>query len=341
MIKSSILSCQVDQDTSVMKFYTLHNDMGNTVVLSNYGARIVKWMAEDKEGKMDNIVLGYPLLSDYLDDKCYLGATIGRVANRISKARFCLDGELFTLDPNDGENTNHGGFEGIDRHIFRCTEQTDNRVVFTTEMKDGQGGFPGCVSVEVAYTLSEENQLRIDYRATTDKKTVLNLTNHAYFNLSGCCVPAVRHFLQIRSSRIVASDKQYIPSGEVVGIDGTRWDFSELSAIDEQSPGLGYNEYYIIDGQSSANPAATLYDPVSGRVLDLYTSYPGIFFYSADYLSSVHVGSFGRKFVPYDGVCLEAQLFPDAVNRPEFPGIELNVGEVYQHYMIFHLHINN
>lgn len=341
MLKSSLLSCLSGQNTLAMKSYTLHNDMDSYVVLSNYGARIVKWMVADKEGKMDNIVLGYPLLSDYLDDKCYLGATIGRVANRISKARFQLDGELFMLDANDGENTNHGGFEGIDRHIFRCTEQTANRVVFVTEMKDGQGGFPGCVSVEVTYTLSEENQLRIDYRATTDKKTILNLTNHAYFNLSGCASPAVRHFLQIRSSHIVASDEHYIPSGKMPEVDGTRWDFSELSAIDEQSPRLGYNEYYIIDGQSSEIPAATLYDPVSGRVLDLYTSYPGIFFYSADYLASVHIGNFGRKFVPYDGVCLEAQLFPDAANRPEFPGIELNVGEVYQHHILFHLHINN
>lgn len=314
--------------------YTMRNSTGCSVQLTNLGARIMRVVVPDREGLLDDVALGFADAGEYLCDTCYLGATVGPVANRISDARFVLEGQIYELDRNDGPNTNHGGFHGLDKHVFDCLRADDRCVVFRTETADGEGGFPGGVRIEVAYTFDDNNLLRMDYFAVSARKTILNLTNHTYFNLSACRRSALASRLQICSSRIVASDAHYIPTGELTQTNGGRHDFAVAAPI-----GAGYNDYHILDTDNDL-PAATLTDGESGRALDVYTSYPGVFFYSGDFLESCAVGLHGRRYAPFDGVCLEAQLYPNAVNRPGFPSVTLDPGAEYRHYIAYHFRTN-
>ncbi len=292
----------------------------------------------DRNGITGNVALGFPSPFDYLSDSCYLGATIGHIANRVSGAGYSLGGTVFRQDANEGANSNHGGRYGIDKALFRARTYGNSRVVFILDTPDGFGGHPGNVHIEVGYTLSDDNELRIVFFATTDKLTALNLTNHAYFNLSGGLHPATLDLLQINAGTMVETDGAYIPTGRTVGVGGTRCDFRRPKAIcaDAASPAeCGFNHYYISNLSAGESAAARLSCESTGRTLEVVTSYPGILFYSGDFLQSEIPGIEGRIYGPCDGVCLEAQLFPDAVNRPEFPSIALEPGCEYRHFITY------
>lgn len=318
-----------------LRTFVLSGSGGGRVVLTNYGARVMAISMPDRHGRSRNIVLGFASPESYLSDECYLGATIGHIANRVSRGRYSLDGRIYRQHLNDGPNSNHGGRWGLDRRIFECTAHTGREAVFVLETPDGPL-HPGNMRIEVAYILSDDNELRAEYRATTDRSTPLNLTNHTYFNLSGGIRPASLDLLRISARTILETDAGYIPTGRMVSSADGPYDFRRLRKICDPVPRPGpcrHNHYHILDRTDDSD--AMLYSEVTGIGLEITTSYPGILFYSGDFLRTRAPGLHGRAYLPYDGVCLEAQLFPDAVNRPEFPPIILYPGETYRHFISY------
>ena len=304
------------------------------VHLSNYGATICAIYLPDNAGKEVNVVLGYDTLQEYLDDKFYVGSTVGRVAGRISNSSFKIKNKIYELSQNDSKTTNHlhGGKEGLNRKIFNvsATSADHNKatVTFYYYSADLEEGYPGNLEVWVTYTLTSANCLQVQYKAITDKETHVNLTNHTYFNLTGNKHKALEQELQIAAGKILETTPSYIPTGKFINVLSTPYDFLNSHRIDLYKSQLlqpGYNECFVLD--KTAENAAVLYDPVSGRKMTLTTSYPAILFYTGDYLNG--------KFNKCKGVCLEAQFFPDAPNQPEFKGSLLAPGEVYQHHIFY------
>lgn len=313
------------QDEDIFLF-TLTNSSGAFAELTNYGATIVSINVPDKNGKLGNTVIGFPTLQGYLDDTCYIGSTIGRYANRISNARFTLHGETYQLETNDGGNSNHGASSGFNSKVFGFEIYEGEGVTFLIHSKDGEGGYPGNLSLRVTYMWTADNELIISYKSISDKDTYANFTNHTYFNLSNGDLTILDHQLEINADEMVAADDDYIPTGEIVGAD--------KAVLDAAS---GINSYYILneDKQEADGFAARLIDPASGRVLTVSTSYPGIFLYTGDYLNSRHPNLDNRHCQPFEGLCLECQHYPDAMNRPEFPSALLPRHRVYDEYISF------
>jgi aldose 1-epimerase len=314
------------------------NQKGEFIEVSNYGATLISIFVRDTEDVLGNVILGFPALQSYIDDQCYLGSTIGRFANRICNATFSLDGKKFELEPNDGPNSNHSGTSGFNKKLFSY-EVRGERLIFSLLSPDGEGGFPGNLKVEVHYQWNNENELKIEYFGQTDQHTLFNLTNHSYFDLSAGRSRVLDHRLSVFSDQIVKAGPNYIPTGELVSV-AEAYAFADTRIEDRllQPDGSirGLNICYVLDSgqQKSGLPAATLFDPYSGRGLDLYTSYPGLMLYTGDYLNTTDPGSGGRPYQPFDGLCLEAQFFPDSPNHPAFPSAELNAGDVSHHYII-------
>lgn len=312
--------------------FRITNTTGAYIEVMNYGATITSVCVPNKYGTLDNVVLGYEDYASYLSDSYYMGATIGRVANRISNARFALDGTLYKLDSNDGANTNHGGFNGLNKSFFNysCNE---TGVTFYTISGDMSGGFPGNLSLSVTYSFGDNNELRIEYKAIADKRTPINFTNHSYFNLGG--IPnGLDHLLQVNSAYFLESDNRFLPTGEILNVENTAFNFSEFKKIGDQAQLKndnlkGYNTYFIKDelSEHSNCPLASLYNPHSGHMLELYSSMPGFMFYTGDYLDN--------PFCPFQGVCLEAQHFPDFVNQLHFPSNTINKDEESNDFVIF------
>lgn len=311
--------------------WKLVNTQGNYVILTNYGARITGIFVPDIYGNMESVVLGFDNISDYLNDTCYLGATIGPVANRISDGRYNLSGRQWFTDKNDGENTNHSGFRGFDKMIFDCQYCDSQRITFTLNVNLLGSGFPGNISLWVSYSFSDDNTLSIDYKAISDSQTILNITNHAYFNLSANKAGIGSEHLYINSEYILESNRQYIPTGRILPTAQSRYDFKKMRLISQH--GLGYNEYYILSPTNIGQPSAIVYSPLTGRKMDVRTSYPGLFLYTGDYLSSEGRGWNGGRYKVHDGLCLEAQLYPNAVNCHNFPSVELNPIQEYNHFI--------
>ncbi len=319
--------------------FRIENESGAYVELTNYGAAIVSVVVPDREQQFENLVVGFPDLDGYLNDTCYIGSTIGRYANRISNARFRLDDKIYYLDINDGKNANHAGKSGFNYRVF-ASETIDNGVVMTLTSLDGDGGYPGELILTVTYTWSADNELLIHYKATTDKNTIANFTNHAYFNLSAFKSKIYNHKLTLLSDNIVDSYEDYTPSGAIIPAKQKAFNNNKLSdkfKIDETRV-EGLNLFYIINkeaGERALTNAALLIDEASGRSLEVYTDYPGVFLYTGDYLTSTSPTHTGNRAKPFDALCLECQHYPDSINYPNFPQAILQVGDVYDQSILY------
>ena len=311
--------------------------------LTAFGAGIVSLLAPDRSGAVDDIVLGFSDLAGYVQNHgskapFFFGSSIGRYANRIAHARFSVDGRQYTLFKNNGDHSLHGGPGGFYNVVWKA-EAFENGAAFHYLSKDGEEGFPGNLKTTVRYTLTP-GELKIDYEASTDKATVLNLTNHAYFNLAGAGRGAIlSHRLKLFASRFTPVDSGLIPTGELRSVAGTPLDFRQATEIgarisvnDEQLRlGNGYDHNFVLDGGSpSLKPAAELHDPSSGRLLEIWTTEPAIQFYSGNFLDGSVRGKNGAVYSKYSGLCLETQHYPDSPNQPEFPSTTLRPGETFR-----------
>jgi aldose 1-epimerase len=321
--------------------YTLTNPSGIQVKIITYGGIISAIHTPDRAGVRANIVLGFNQLSAYEGQHPYFGALIGRVGNRIANARFTLEGQEYHLPANDGPNCLHGGENGFDKRVWAAEpiEADDVALKLTYLSPDGEEGFPGNLSVTVIYTLTQNNALRIDYTATTDKTTVVNLTNHTYFNLSGSG-SIENHIMQIPADRYTAVHEGLIPTGQLAPVEGTPFDFRTprrigdgiRSGYPQMVLGRGYDHNFVLNRRSAASLelAARAADPASGRTLETWTTEPAVQFYSGNFLDGTIVGANGSTYRQGDAFCLETQHFPDSPNQPNFPSIVLKPGDTYQ-----------
>ncbi|MDE3180541.1 MAG: galactose mutarotase [Acidobacteriota bacterium] len=334
-------------DGQVVHLYTLTNRNAMQAEITNYGARIVSLIVPDRHGRMADVVLGFDHLKGYLGNDPYFGAIVGRFGNRIAKGEFKLDGVEYHLAINNGPNSLHGGINGFDKKVWtaRAISQPHPEVALTYLSKNGEEGYPGDLHVKVVYTLENDNALRIDYTATTDKDTVLNLTNHSYFNLSGAGNGNIlNEVLMINSSKFTPTDDTQIPTGEIRSVAGTPFDFRKPTAIgariDENNQQLkfahGYDDNWILDRKGPGlTLAARVTDPASGRVLEVYTTQPGLQFYTANYLDGAIRGKGGKIYGNHSAFTMETQHYPDAPNHPNFPTTELKPGQTYHETTIF------
>ncbi len=332
--------------------FVLANTKGFEAVVISYGAALVSLRAPDRNGKSADIVLGYDSLDGYEQDKAFFGATIGRYGNRIAGGQFTLDGTVFHLPKNDGPNSLHGGSRGFNKRIWSGVDRSraDAQVLeLTYTSQDGEEGYPGTLKVQVTYTLPEEtNELRIDYSATTDKDTVVNLTNHSYFNLSGVASQEIlEHQLLLRALEFTPVDSTLIPTGELRAVCCGPFDFTKATAIgarinqgDEQLKfGKGYDHNWVLErtNKGGLQVAAVVFEPTSGRVLEVLTTEPGIQFYSGNFLDGTVRGKGGQLYGQRTGFCLETQHFPDSPNHASFPSTVLRPGQVYRTTTVFRL----
>ncbi len=335
-------------DGQTADLYTLRNEKGMTVRITNFGGIIVSWTAPDKNGNYEDITLGCDSLSGYLKGTPYFGAIIGRYGNRIAKGKFSLDSTEYSLATNNIGNHLHGGLRGFDKVLWTATPAAGSepslKLAYTS--RDGEEGYPGNLQVEVVYTLQKDNSLRIDYTATTDKKTVCNLTNHAYFNLAGAGKGDILdHELMLNADRFLPVDSTLIPTGELRQVAGTVFDFSKPVAIgarinektDAQiAAGGGYDHCWILkNGENGLKLAAVLSEPASGRKMEVYTTEPAIQFYSGNFLDGTVIGKGGNPYAHRTGLCLETEHYPDSPNKPEFPATVLNPGETLKSTTIY------
>ena len=336
-------------DGTPVEEFTLTNASGTIVKLISRGATLKEWHVADKNGKVEDITFGFDDVAGYESPaNGYFGTTAGRVANRIAKGKFSLDGKDYTLATNDGPNALHGGAKrSLDKVVWQgkpFESAAGEGVVFTYTSPDGEEGYPGALTSKVTYTLTDKNELRIDYEATTDKATPVNLTNHAYFNLAGAGAPTINdHELKLDADRYTPVDDTLIPTGEFAPVKGTPFDFTEFHAIGERveqlgtGTGAGYDHNFVLNNQDGDLAlAATLRDPNSGRVLRVYTTEPGIQFYGGNFLTG-QAGKGGKKYEYRSGLCLETQHYPDSINQKNFPPVVLRPGETYKHTCIYQI----
>ncbi len=328
--------------------YTLTNINGLEAKISNYGGTMVSLMVPDRDGKQEDVTLGFDTLEEYIKKSLYFGCIVGRYANRIARGTFALDDVEYTLAQNDGENHLHGGIKGFDKAVWQAEEVKSDSGVglkLTYLSKNGEEGYPGNLSVKVIYNLTNNNEWKIEYLATTDEATVVNLTNHAYFNLAGgVSGDILGHELMINADRFTPIDKSLIPTGELRSVKGTPMDFTQPIAIgarieqdDEQLLfGNGYDHNWVLNSRGgSLALAASVYEPTTGRVLEVYTTEPGIQFYTGNFLDGSITGRGDKVYTKRYGFCLETQHFPDSPNKPDFPATVLKPGEKYTQTTIY------
>ena len=334
------------KDGTPVTLFTLRNKKGAEVAICNYGGLVVSLKVPDRDGHLGDVVLGFDNLADYIKDSPYFGAMIGRYGNRIAKGKFTLDGKEYTLAINNGPNALHGGLKGFDKVVW------EPKIVVRPEgpslelrylSKDGEEGYPGNLSVTAVYTLTEDNALTLEYTATTDKDTVLNLTQHSYFNLAGKG-DILNHVVMIPADKFTPVDSTLIPTGELKPVEGTPFDFRTPTAIgarigqdDEQLKFAGgYDHNWVINKpMGQLGLMARVYEPTTGRVLEIFSTEPGLQFYTGNFLDGKLTGKGGWVYQFRNGFCMEAQHYPDSPNQPSFPSVVLKPGQVYRNTIIF------
>ena len=332
-------------DGQAVDLFTLTNSRGVEAKIITYGGILVSLKVPDRHGKLADIVLGCENLDCYLKQTNFFGAIVGRYGNRIGKGKFSLNGHEYTLAKNNGENHLHGGLKGFDKVVWSAKEIKEPIGVglsLSYISKDGEEGYPGTLRVNVVYTLTIGNELRIAYTATTDKDTVVNLTHHSYFNLAGTG-DILGHELMLNAGRFTPVDEGLIPTGELKSVRGTPMDFERPTKIgarienkDEQLiRGRGYDHNWVLDRTRAMNLAARVYEPTTGRVMEVYTTEPGIQFYSGNFLDGTITGKGGQVYQQRYGFCLETQHFPDSPNKPSFPSTALKRGHSYRSLTTF------
>jgi aldose 1-epimerase len=335
-------------DDQAVDLITLNNTNGIEIRVMTYGATILSIKTPDKDGQKDDITLGFDTFEPYVDKSPYFGAVVGRYGNRIAKGKFTLDGQTYTLATNNGQNHLHGGTKGFDKRVWKA-EPFQNAsgvgVKLTYVSADGEEGYPGALTSTVTYTLTDDNQLIVDYHATTDKATVLNLTQHTYWNLAGTKANDILgHQLMIAADRYTPVDDTLIPTGELASVEGTPFDFRTPTAIgaridadnEQLKRGKGYDHNWVLTRQGDGlSLAARVFEPTTGRTLDVSTTEPGIQFYSGNFLDGTITGKGGRVYPFRSGFCLETQHFPDSPNHPNFPSPVLRPGQEYKSQTVF------
>jgi len=335
-------------DGENVDLYTLTNNLGMQAKIMNYGGIVVSLKVPDRNGKMDDVVLGFNDLDSYLKGHPYFGAIVGRYGNRIAKGRFTLNGFEYKLAVNNGENHLHGGIKGFDKVVWTAKEMRTKMgpaLSLTYISKDGEEGYPGTLTATVVYTLTNNNELKLDYTVTTDKDTVSNLTHHSYFNLAGeGNGDILSHILTLNGSRFTPTDAGSIPTGELKAVAGTPFDFLKPTVIgkrindqDQQLQyGSGYDHNFVVNGKfGSLRSAATVYEPTSGRVLEVWTTEPGVQFYTGNFLDGTLTGKSGKVYQKRFGFCLETQHYPDSPNHPAFPTTTLKKGATYRSTTVY------
>lgn len=325
-----------------VRLYTLRNPSGAEATITNYGGRIVTLKVPDKRGMMGDVIAGVDTLEGFLDNNPFFGALVGRYANRIGRAQFTLNGVVYKLPKNNGENSLHGGLKGFDKVVWTAREMPDGGLELSYVSKDGEEGYPGNCKVTVRYHLTDANELRIDYSATTDKDTVVNLTNHAYFNLKGEG-DILGHVLTLNADRFTPGDAGLIPTGEMKSVAGTPFDFRKATAIgariNQDDPqlkaGKGYDMNFVLNKKGDElSLAARVEEPSSGRVMEVWTTQPGVQFYTGNNLNGMIRGK-GRVYAPRTALCLETQHFPDSPNKANFPSPVLKAGAEFKSTTIY------
>jgi aldose 1-epimerase len=325
-------------DGKEITLYTLTNPNGIKAKIMNYGATLVSLETPDRNGDLADITLGFDTFDGYLTDHPYFGVIVGRYANRIGKGRFVLDGVEYKLATNNGPNHLHGGIKGFDKVVWKVNEVKANDNIAAVKLsylsKDGEEGYPGNLTCSVVYTLTKDNELKIDYEAKTDKTTVINMTNHAYWNLAGQGNGDILgHELMINADKYTPVDEGLIPTGEIKNVKNSPMDFTKPMAIGSRIDKVtgGYDHNYVLNsGGGKLALAAKVYEPTTGRVMEIYTTEPGIQFYSGNFLDGSITGKSGKVYKKHYGFCLETQHFPDSPNKPQFPSVVLKPGEKYQ-----------
>jgi aldose 1-epimerase len=330
------------KEGQAVDLYTLTNDSGMVVKITNYGGIVTSLTVPDKNGKFDDVVLGFDSLDQYLEGHPYFGALVGRYGNRIAKGKFTLNGTEYKLAANNGENHLHGGIKGFDKVVWNAEivkQENEVGVKLSYLSKDGEEGYPGNLSVVVTYTLTKNNELKINYEAETDKPTPVNLTHHSYFNLKGAGNGDILgHLLTIDADRFTPVDEGLIPTGELKSVKDTPMDFTVPKAIGERINQVkgGYDHNYVLNGwDGSLRLAAKVVEPLSGREMEVWTTEPGLQFYTGNFLDGTITGKNGKVYNKHYGFCLETQHFPDSPNKPGFPSTILELGEKYTHKTIY------
>jgi aldose 1-epimerase len=331
-----------------VEIVTLSNASGIEVRVITYGGIVVSIRTPDRHGRVGDVVLGHDQVDGYVTSAAFFGTLVGRYANRIAKGKFTLDGREYTLATNNGANHLHGGRKGWDKAVWTPEAFNDRRgvgVSLTHVSPDGDEGYPGTVKATVTYTLKDTNELQVDYLATTDRPTIINLTQHSYFNLSGGAAPDILgHELTINADRYTPVDAGLIPSGELAPVQGTPFDFRRATAIGARIDqdhgqlrlGRGYDHNFVLNRpEDGLSLAATAYEPVSGRTMDVLTTEPGVQFYTGNFLDGTISGKGGVKYGRRAGFCLETQHFPDSPNRPDFPSTVLRPDQTYRSTTVF------
>lgn len=333
-------------DGKPVSLYVLKNSNDMKVAITNYGARIVSLIVPNNNKSFTDVVLGYANLNAYCkEDEPFFGAIVGRFSNRIAKGRFALDGKIYQLELNDGLNSLHGGKNGFYTKVWDAYQSNEHTLELTYTSVDGEAGYPGNLNVKVIYSLTDENALKIEYRATTDRKTIINLTNHAYFNLNGEGDDTILdHQMMINANTITPVDANLIPTGNLMVVEGTPFDFRKFALIgsrikddhEQLKNGNGYDHNWVLNKKKGLRVVATVRSPKTGIEMDLITEKPGLQFYTGNFLNAKDSDGKGGKSYPYrSAFCLETQHFPDSPNQPTFPKTVLKPGEIYESTTIY------
>lgn len=340
------LACDENVNGKKLQLFLLRNKYNFQVAITNYGARVVSILVANNQGGFTDIALGYDNIKTYLkSNEPFFGATIGRYSNRLAKGKFILEGKEYQIDINNGPNSLHGGKEGFSNQVWDATQINKQSIELSYLSKDNEGGYPGNLNVKIAYTLTDDNALKIKYTATTDKNTVINLTNHTYFNLNGEGNGSINdHLLTINANSITEINEKLIPTGKLIPVIGTPFDFtkpteigSRLNSLHEQLiKGNGYDHNFVLNEGNTLRFAAKVVGPKTGIILEVFTEEPGMQFYGGNYLNgSDKDGKCGKSYDYRTGFCLETQHFPDSPNHSHFPTTILKPGQVFKSTTIY------